>query len=321
LLKKLNLKLVHGPPSLFTSTAPACPPMPASSTLTPDPSPVGCVTLADDVTATGSLNSSSAPSGIMTTIAEDFDSDEKFFWTGNEGGWDFDVPSPVACKSNASISLYPSLFYIAIEVIPLVQSLNHQSCLAGLTMCSITLPKTLHAVIACMFQAATPGPGHLFTVADAGTTDHKFPDKSKFISYKSVWNLQVRMGSISFLPVLGCGTAIISLNGQQALVWNALNIPGLMVPLYSLWTHFQQWGYGFLGTWEAGMMVYFPTFMLSVNIFSDCHLAYDSLGCTETIHDKDHNPLYLLLSHCHPFWRTLSLTHCTAVSFQAALHF
>jgi hypothetical protein len=43
-----------------------------------------------------------------------------------------------------------------------------------------------------------------------------FPDKSAFISYKLVANLQVCMGNNSFLPVLGRGSAIISLMGSAS---------------------------------------------------------------------------------------------------------
>ncbi len=42
------------------------------------------------------------------------------------------------------------------------------------------------------------------------------------------------MGNNSFLPVLGRGTAVISLNGQRVLIRNALLVPGLVMPLYSL---------------------------------------------------------------------------------------
>ncbi len=44
-----------------------------------------------------------------------------------------------------------------------------------------------------------------------------FKGKSAFISYKRISNLQVRMGNNSFLPMLGWGTVIISLNGQRYL--------------------------------------------------------------------------------------------------------
>ena len=71
----------------------------------------------------------------------------------------------------------------------------------------------------------SPGSGSRFTVADTGATNHMFPDKSMFKSYTRIPNLQVWMGNNSYLPVLGRGTPIIFLNGQQVLVHHALHVP------------------------------------------------------------------------------------------------
>ena len=105
-----------------------------------------------------------------------------------------------------------------------------------------------------------------------------FPDTSAFISYKTTSNLKVRMGNNTYLPVLARGSAIISLNGQRVLVRHALHVPGLAVPLYSLRAHFKQRGCGFIGSNDAGMLVYFPSFVLSVDTSSDCTLSYEPLG-------------------------------------------
>jgi hypothetical protein len=104
------------------------------------------------------------------------------------------------------------------------------------------------------------------------------PDKSCFISYKSVSGLLVRMGNNSYVPVLGRGTAIFALNGKCLLVRNILHIPGLAEPLYSLRTHFTQRGCGFLSTKESGFLVYFTTYVLSVDTAMDCPLSFDPLG-------------------------------------------
>ena len=50
------------------------------------------------------------------------------------------------------------------------------------------------------------------------------------------------MGNNFFIPVLGQGTAIISLNGQRVLICNVLHVPGLLVPLHSLCVHLTQCG-------------------------------------------------------------------------------
>jgi hypothetical protein len=104
------------------------------------------------------------------------------------------------------------------------------------------------------------------------------PDALAFISYKRVIDLSVCMSNNSFVPVLGRGTAVFSFNGKRALVQNVLHVPGLVVPLYSLRAHLKQRGCGFIGTFEDGFHVYFPTFILSVDMSSDCHLTYKSLS-------------------------------------------
>jgi hypothetical protein len=60
------------------------------------------------------------------------------------------------------------------------------------------------------------------------------------------------MGNNSYLPVLGHGTAIISLNGQQVLVRHVLHVPGLAIPLYSLCAHLKQHGCSFWGHMKQG---------------------------------------------------------------------
>ena len=86
------------------------------------------------------------------------------------------------------------------------------------------------------------------------------------------------MGNNTYLPVLAWGSAIISLNGQRVLVRHALHVPGLAVPLYSLRAHFKPRGCGFIGSNNADMLVYFPSFVLSVDTSLDCTSSYKPLG-------------------------------------------
>jgi hypothetical protein len=91
------------------------------------------------------------------------------------------------------------------------------------------------------------------------------------------------MGNNSFVPVLGWGTAVFSLNSKRVLVRNILHFPGLAIPLYSLCAHLHQRGCGFIGPFEDSFHIYFPSFVLSVNMSSDCHLTYESLGKSESL--------------------------------------
>jgi hypothetical protein len=78
----------------------------------------------------------------------------------------------------------------------------------------ITLLRHLHQLIQRVSHASICGfLSKCFAMADTGTTNHMLLKKAAFISYKSVSNLQVHMGNNSFLPVLGRGIAVISLNG------------------------------------------------------------------------------------------------------------
>ena len=64
--------------------APAAAPAPAAS-----PSPGGHSAVADEASALGSTGSATAPSGLVATVAEEFDSDNNFCWDGDESGVEF----------------------------------------------------------------------------------------------------------------------------------------------------------------------------------------------------------------------------------------
>ncbi len=147
-----------------------------------------------------------------------------------------------------------------------------------LTFLKISVTSSVCLPMSTIFGTTTGPFWRCFTVANTRATDHMFSDKLAFISYKVMSNLQVCMGNKTLIPVLGQGTAIITLNGKKNLVGNALHVPGLVVPLYSLCTHLTQCGCGFIGTNEYGMLVYFPHVVLSVDMLSDCHLSYKPNG-------------------------------------------
>ncbi len=113
-------------------------------------------------------------------------------------------------------------------------------------------------LVLALLKAISPedlGAALHLVVADTGATEHIVPDRSAFISYKSVHNLRVRMGNDSYVPVLGQGTVIISLNGQCLLICHVLHVPALCILLYSLQAHLCQRGCGFVGSHNTGMHV------------------------------------------------------------------
>jgi hypothetical protein len=274
LLKSLNLKFIHVAPVASPPAPGPVAPAPAAAT----PSPGKRVATANLPPSDSLTESATTPSSLLAhalNISEDFDSDDNFRWDGDETGTDYVAHSH---KSNNSTALDPSCCSVGVN--PLPQKPSSSPTDAPMTNGIITLLRHLRQLIQWVSHASIGGlPSKRFAVVDTGATDHMLPKKAAFISYKLVANLQVPMGNNSFLPVLGCGTTVISLNSQHVLIWNALHVPGLMMPLYSLQARLTQRGCAFYGAYAAGMLVCFLTFVLTVDTSSDCHLSYEPLGC------------------------------------------
>jgi hypothetical protein len=225
------------------------------------------------------MQGAAAPSGLTAAVEEDeYSSDGDLFrWTGDDDGLNFGVPLGSSNKSNPSVSFYPSCSYVS--VVPSTSGLPSSSPIPSSSSSCLILPDRLQSIIRRLATSSiSPDSTSRVAVADTGATDHMLPDKSAVISYKRIFNLQVRIGNNSYLPVLGRGTAIISLNHQWVLVRHTLHVPGLAVPLYSLRAHLKQHGCGVIGTSDSGMLAYFPSFVLSVDTSSNCHLSYEPLG-------------------------------------------
>jgi hypothetical protein len=173
----------------------------------------------------------------LDTVVE-YDSDEDFCWAGDEEGFGYGGVCPSA-KSYASVAPYsgsPSCNHVQVQMIlpqPSATSVSIPCSVASASQC-IRLPKSLHHLLGQLSQSSIiRTQSSSLVIADTGAMDHMTPDKSAFISYKAISNLQFRMGNNSFVPVSGRGTAIFSLNGQCVLVRNVLHVPGLAVPLLS----------------------------------------------------------------------------------------
>ena len=94
------------------------------------------------------------------------------------------------------------------------------------------------------------------------------------------------MGNKTLAPVLGKGTAVISLNGKMVLVHNVLHVHTLRTPLYSLRKHLTQQGCGFIGDDSlGGLFVYFPAFVLAVDTTKDFRLSYKPIGSKASLKD------------------------------------
>jgi hypothetical protein len=271
ILPELGLKLIPCPPvkPSLVATAPAsASPAPSPS---PTPAPSGRSAATDSTPLT---ESATAPSGLAALVGpvdasaqDDYDTDEDFQWDGDESGPAFTDPP----KLNKLVPLYST------------PSCSHAQALLAHPGASasqlISLPSRVKNILSKLsnLSPCPPNGGHL-AVADTGATDQMIPDKSSFISYHLVSGLDVCMGNNSYIPVLGQGTAIFGLNGKRVLTRNVLHVPGLAVPLYSLHTHMAQPGCGFFGSESSRFLIYFPTFVLSMDTLVYCHLSYKPLG-------------------------------------------
>jgi hypothetical protein len=275
LLTELNLKLIVCQPAWPSpaAAAPAGAKADPAGTPYPAPNPGGCAASTDTGSGSSSAGSVAAPSGLMAAVApmldkeEEYDTDEEFTWDGNETAF-----GDLDCNLTKSVGLYPSPSCCH----PWVSFSTND---APLAFCSISFPTSITRLIDKLSLSPTaPLFNGRFAVVDSGATDHMFPDKSSFISYKIVYGLQVCMGNNLYIPVLGRGTAIVALNVKRVLVRNSLHVPSLAALLYSLRAHMRQPGCGFVASDMTGFLVYFPTFILSVNTLVDCHLSYEPLG-------------------------------------------
>jgi hypothetical protein len=189
LLAQLGLKLVTCPP-----VANLPPPVPSP---VPAPTPSSCAGVADGSSKSGSFESGSAPSGLTAALAPvdpplpDFESDDKYHWEGDEYGAEYS-----SVKVNTSVAPHsPSCSHITLVALASLLDLSPSPMPASQPHLS---PKLFHLLgKLSLIPVNYLHPHGPFAVADTGATNHMIPNKSCFISYKSVSGLSVRMGNNS----------------------------------------------------------------------------------------------------------------------------
>eukprot|EP00956_Cyclotella_meneghiniana_P012317 scaffold17507_cov37-Cyclotella_meneghiniana.AAC.4 len=130
---------------------------------------------------------------------------------------------------------------------------------------------------------AAKAPDEAYCCADSGATRHMFPDYNTFVSYHPCHNKTVLLGDSTELPIMGYGTAKFSLNGHVILVRNALHVPGLTDPLYSLRVHRFMKGCGFFSHHDSGASILFPNFAIKIDDQVDCLLHFKAIGRAKSI--------------------------------------
>jgi hypothetical protein len=257
LLAELNLKLITCPLAKLSAspTAPVVAPAPPPS---PDPDLGGCAASTSLASLSGLMGLATAPSSLAAGVAplkedgSEYDMDNDISWEGDDLGVDIG-DSPHKITMPVAPYLYPSYSHVCLK---------SSSCSTPLALFSISLSMSIMRLLNKLSLFPTlPSSLCCFAVANSGATDTMLPNKSGFISYKKVSGLNVWMGNNSYIPVLGQGSAIVALNGKPILIRNALQVPGLAVPLYSLRERMTQRSCGFFGSDKTGFLVYFPTFV------------------------------------------------------------
>ena len=254
----------------------------AASRVGESPAPVPAPAAPAPAPAVSGDGGSAGTPGAFTaaTEADSYDSGKDFDYEGKYEGSVYDG------KPKSNVSVYPNASHATAE--PLDTS-SESTTNCRRTTSSIDprgvrttpLPKHVLALLRNPPAHSTtlvPGEAHSLLVADTGATDHMFPDKSAFISYRPVSGRRVRMGNNSFAPILGFGSAVIAINGKLILIRECLHVPALRNPLYSLRAHQRQHGCGFIGMQGLGMYVFFLSFIVEVDTATDCHLSYAPIG-------------------------------------------
>ena len=297
ILNKLGLKLVKRTPADGDAASRVgnvrSAPVPPVSAAAPAPMPSS--------TVGGSGGSTSTPGAFTAaTDLETYDSGDEYDY---EGKYEGKVFSTVDNKPKSNISLYSrashatakdqaSSFTSSTAIVP---SCRRSTSVDPKGVKTIQLPKLVLALLANppahstrFFTSLKSRPNSSLLVADTGATDHMLPHKSAFISYKPTTGRRVRMGNNSFAPILGTGSAIISINGKLVLIRDCLHVPALRNPLYSLRAHQRQHGCGHIGMDGLGMFVFFPTFVVEVDTDTDCHLSYKPIGRSASLARLDY---------------------------------
>ena len=106
------------------------------------------------------------------------------------------------------------------------------------------------------------------------------PDYCTFKTYHRLTNPYAPLGDTANLPIERIGTTVYTLNGRTILTCNALHIPALRGPLYSLRKHCKRPGCSYYYSYKDGSYVFFRDFILQVEDSYDNIVSYWSLGAS-----------------------------------------
>ena len=113
---------------------------------------------------------------------------------------------------------------------------------------------------------------------ESGAFEDVFPGYSTYKTYHRLSNRYDTLVDTTRLPIEGIGTAVYALNGWTILTRNALHIPSLRGPLWSLRKHHQIPGCGVYSSFKGGSYLFFLDFILQAEDSYDNIVSYRSLG-------------------------------------------
>ena len=96
--------------------------------------------------------------------------------------------------------------------------------------------------------------------------------------YHRLSNRYATLGDTTRLPIEGIGTSVYTINGHTILTRNALHIPALRGPLYSLRKHCNWSGCGIYSSYKDDSYLFFPDFVLQMEDSYDNIVSYHPLG-------------------------------------------
>ena len=107
-----------------------------------------------------------------------------------------------------------------------------------------------------------------------------FPDYSTFKTYHRLTNRYANLGDTTKLPIKVIGPSVYTLDDRIILTCNALHIPALLGPLYSLRKHRQIPGCGVYSSYKYGSYILLPDFILQVEDSYDNLISYQYLDAS-----------------------------------------
>jgi hypothetical protein len=125
-------------------------------------------------------------------------------------------------------------------------------------------------------------------IADSGANFHMFKEK-EFFEYIKPFSGQVILGDgQTKVPIQGIGTVLCSVGEKILCIPNVRYVPDLAESIYSLFVHIKQPNHGLQSSFDHGLHIKFPSFLVQALLGSDdIYLPLKPHGYTSTNEESD----------------------------------